>query len=164
MESSESDRYQNNLVHSEETSACRSPANKAEPNKTLLVVDDEPMVRNLEVRFLRHQGYTVLQADGAAEALRLATTTASIHLLITDLLMPEVDGIELARRFRAVHPKTPVLMVSGSFPLLRARNEPDLERFHFLAKPFQFSELIHKVRVLLDTAAPLPIRKQWCCD
>ena len=150
MESSESDRYQNNLVHSEETSACRSPANKAEPNKTLLVVDDEPMVRNLEVRFLRHQGYTVLQADGAAEALRLATTTASIHLLITDLLMPEVDGIELARRFRAVHPKTPVLVVSGSLALLADRSDVDLDRIDFLAKPFQLSELLHKVHSLLD--------------
>jgi DNA-binding NtrC family response regulator len=78
--------------------------------------------------------------------------------------MPEVDGLELTRRFRAVHPKTPVLMVSSSLPLLRARSEMDMDRFAFLAKPFQFSELIHKVRVLLDTAAPLPIREPWCCD
>jgi DNA-binding NtrC family response regulator len=55
-------------------------------------------------------------------------------------------------------------MVSGSLPELRARSEPDLERFDFLAKPFQFKELLHKVRTLLDTTAPLPKRKQWCCD
>ena len=136
----------------------------SEPPKTVLVVDDDPMVRDLETQVLRVQGYKVLAAEGAAEALRMAGETATIHLLITDLVMPEVDGLELTRRFRAVHPKTPVLMVSGSLPLLRARSEMDMDRFAFLAKPFQFSELIHKVRVLLDTAAPLPIREPWCCD
>jgi two-component system cell cycle sensor histidine kinase/response regulator CckA len=145
-------------------SAIPSPAEILEPPKTVLVVDDEPMVRELETQVLRVQGYKVLAAEGAAEALRLAGETATIHLLITDLSMPEVDGLELTRRFRALHPKTPVLLVSGSLPMLGARSEPDLKSFHFLAKPFQFSELIHKVRVLLDTAAPLPIRKQWCCD
>jgi DNA-binding NtrC family response regulator len=140
------------------------PAEVTEPPKTVLVVDDDPMVRDLETQVLRVQGYKVLEAECAAEALRLAAETATIHLLITDLVMPEVDGLELTRRFRAVHPKTPVLMVSSSLPLLRARSEMDMDRFAFLAKPFQFSELIHKVRVLLDTAAPLPIREPWCCD
>jgi two-component system cell cycle sensor histidine kinase/response regulator CckA len=140
------------------------PAEVTERPKTVLVVDDDPMVRDLETQVLRVQGYKVLEAECAAEALRLAAETATIHLLITDLVMPEVDGLELTRRFRAVHPKTPVLMVSSSLPLLRARSEMDMDRFAFLAKPFQFSELIHKVRVLLDTAAPLPIREPWCCD
>ena len=80
------------------------------------------MVRDVETQILRLQGYTVLEAESAAEALRVAAATATIHLLITDLMMPEVDGLELTRRFRAVHPKTPVLMVSGSLPLLRARS------------------------------------------
>ena len=140
------------------------PAEVTERPKTVLVVDDDPMRRDLETQVLRVQGYKVLEAECAAEALRLAAETATIHLLITDLVMPEVDGLELTRRFRAVHPKTPVLMVSSSLPLLRARSEMDMDRFAFLAKPFQFSELIHKVRVLLDTAAPLPIREPWCCD
>ena len=146
------------------TSEFASPAELCEPRKTVLVVDDDPMVRDLETQVLRMQGYKVLAAECAAEALRLAGETATIHLLITDLAMPEIDGLELIRRFRAVHPRTPVLLVSGSMPLLRARSEPDIDRFTFLAKPFQFSELIHKVRVLLDAAAPLPIRKPWCCD
>ena len=143
------------------TAPFPTTARISEPSKTLLVVDDDPMVRDMETQILRLQGYTVLEAENAAQALRLASETAAIHLLITDLVMPEFDGLELTRRFREVHPKTPVLMVSGSLPVLRARSEPDLERFDFLAKPFQFSELLHKVRVLLDAAAPLPIRKQW---
>jgi CheY-like chemotaxis protein len=136
----------------------------SDPTKTVLVVDDDPDVRDLETEVLRVQGYTVLEAESGAEALRLAGETKTIHLLITDLLMPEIDGLELTRRFRAVHPNTPVLMVSGSLPLLRARSEQDMECLDFLAKPFQFSELLHKVRVLLDAAAPLPLRKPWCCD
>ena len=132
----------------------------SEPPKTLLVVDDDLEVRNLETQILRLQGYAVLEAESAAEALRLAGETATIHLLITDLMMPEVDGLELTRRFRSVHPNTPVLMVSGSLPLLRARSEPDLDRIDFLAKPFAFDELFHKVRTLLDTDAPLPARTQ----
>ena len=118
----------------------------------------------METQILRLQGYTVLEAESAAEALRVAASAVTIHLLITDLMMPEVDGLELTRQFRAVHPKTPVLMVSGSLPVLRARSVPDMERFAFLAKPFQFNELLHKVRTLLDDTAPLPIRKPWCAD
>ena len=102
---------------------------------------------------LRRQGYAVLQAGSATEALRLAATTGTIHLLITDFLIPGADGLELAHRFRAVHPKTPVLMVSGSWPLLKEKNELDLERFEFLAKPIPFSELLQKVNSLLDRHA-----------
>lgn len=138
-----------------------SPAEISEQTKTVLVVDDDRMVRDLETQILRVQGYTVLEAENAAEALRVAASTVTIHLLITDLVMPEVDGLELTRRFREVHPTTPVLMVSGSLPVLRARSKPDFDCFDFLAKPFQFSELLHKVRVLLDAASPLPIRRPW---
>jgi CheY-like chemotaxis protein len=144
-------------------SAAPSPARISDPAETLLVVDDDPMMRDMETQILRLQGYTVLPAEGAAEALRLAREAAAIHLLITDFLMPDVDGLELARQFRAVHPATPVLMVSGSLPLLGGRSE-DLDRVEFLAKPFAFSELLHRVRILLDAAAPLPIRKPWCAD
>jgi DNA-binding response OmpR family regulator len=64
--------------------------------------------------------------------------------------MPEVDGIELTRRFRAVRPKTPVLVVSGSLALLADRTDVDLDRFELLEKPFQLSELLRKVQSLLD--------------
>ena len=138
--------------------AFPSAARASDPVETLLVVDDDPMVRDLEAQLLRLEGYTVLEAEGAAKALRLAREAAAIHLLITDFSMPEVDGLELTRRFRAVHPKTPVLMVSGSLPLIQHKAD-DLDRFETLAKPFQFGELLHKVRTLLDAAAPLPIRK-----
>ena len=164
MKSLLSDLHRNGPIHSLATSKFPPPTSISEPTTTVLVVDDDPMIRDVETQVLRVQGYRVLEAQGAEQALRLAGETATIHLLITDLVMPEIDGLELTRRFRAIHPEAPVLMVSGSLPLLRARSEPELDRFDFLAKPFQFSELLHKVRTLLDFAAPLPIRKAWCAD
>jgi two-component system, cell cycle sensor histidine kinase and response regulator CckA len=164
MKSLRSGLQQNTPIHSVPIVAFPTSARALKPTKTVLVVDDEPMVLDLEVQILRQEGYTVLQATSATEALRLATTAARIHLLITDLKMPEVDGLELTRRFRLVHPKIPVLMVSGSLPLLRGKSEQDLERFDFLAKPFQLNELLHKVQTLLDVGAPLPARDPQCLE
>jgi DNA-binding NtrC family response regulator len=163
MKAFHSDQSKSDSTYSEPPSAFPSPVEIADPARTLLVVDDDPMVRDLEAQLLGLQGYKVLQAESAAEALRLAGETAAIHLLITDFSMPEVDGLELTRRFRTVHPKTPVLMVSGSLPLMRDESQ-DPDCLEFLAKPFLFNELLDKVRKLLDAAPSLPIRKQWCAD
>lgn len=148
---------------SKSSSAFPSPAKISEPARTLLVVDDDPTIRDLATQVLSQEGYTVLPAESAAEALRLAREVAAIHLLITDYSMPDVNGLELSRQFRAVHPQAPVLMVSGSLPLLRDGNE-DLDRVELLAKPFAFDELLHKVRKLLDATVPLQRRKPWSCD
>ena len=145
------------------TSAFPPPARISGPARTLLVVDDDPLLRDVETQLLRLQGFKVLEAANAAKALRLAREAAAIHLLITDFSMPEVNGLELTRQFRAVHPRTPVLMVSGSLPLIHHKAH-GLDRLEILEKPFEFKELLHKVRRLLDIVSPLPIRKQWCCD
>jgi DNA-binding response OmpR family regulator len=159
----QSNPMRNDLSNSQATPSFPFCAEISEPIETVLVVDDDPMVRELETHILRLQGYTVVEAQGAAEALRVAREAAAIHLLITDFSMPDIDGLELTRRFRAVHPKTPVLMVSGSLPL-SSDGIADLDHFECLAKPFACNELLHKVRRLLDSTAPLPIRKPWCCD
>jgi CheY-like chemotaxis protein len=163
MRSLQSDLHRNAPVHSPAISEPPSPARILGPTRTLLVVDDNAMLRDVETQILRLHGYTVLEAESAAEALRVAASTAAIHLLLTDFSMPEVNGLELTRRFRAVYPKTPVLMVSGSLPLIRHKAD-DLDRFEVLEKPFEFKELLHKVRTLLDATAPLPIRKPCCAD
>jgi DNA-binding response OmpR family regulator len=125
--------------------------------QTVLVVDYDPLVRSFEVQLLSSQGYNVLEAESGAEALRLAGS-ARIHLLVTDFLMPDVDGLELTRKFRTVHPETPVLMVSFSLPLTDKRIEK-LARFGFLPKPFAFDELVQKVRTLIQAETPFPMRK-----
>src|ERR1035438_6585112 len=164
MKSVQSAPRRQDLVNSPATPAFPPPARIPESARALLVAEDDPMVRQVETEILRLHGYTVLEAGSAAEALRAAASTTTIHLLINDLPMPEVNVLALPRRFRAAHPKTPVLMVSGSLPLLRVRSEPDVDRFEFLAKPFQFDELLHKVRKLLGAATASPARKASCCD
>jgi CheY-like chemotaxis protein len=109
--------------------AVMKSGNKEE-KQTLLVVDDDPVFRDLEAQILSHAGYEVLQADGAAEALRLAGNTATIDLLLTDFRMPQTDGLELTQQFRAAHPETPVLLISGEQPPLR--DYPDLFNFDIL--------------------------------
>lgn len=156
MKTYHSDLIRSDSSHSQPTSLFPSFARISDPVETLLVVDDDPMVRDLEAEILRLRGYKVLEAAGAAEALRLACEDEAIHLLITDFAMPEVDGLELTSRFRRVHPQTPVLMVSGSLPLIQHRAD-DLDRFELLGKPFQYHELLHKVRTLLNAAAPLEL-------
>ena len=164
MKSLQSDLHRDTPIHSlAAISAFPPPARISEPARTLLVVDDDPMLRDVETQLLRLQGFKVLEAANAVKALRLAREAAAIHLLITDYSMPQVNGLELTHRFRAVHPRTPVLMVSGSLPLIHHKAD-GLDRFEILEKPFEFKELLHKVRRLLDIVSPLPIRRQWCCD
>jgi len=119
--------------------------------ETVLVVDDDEFIREMEVRILNQLGYNVLQAEDPAQAMRLAVATPNIHLLLTDFLMPGADGLQLAAQFRTVHPHTPVLMVSGSLPLINARaDHPD--HFALLEKPFTRDDLACKVRTSLNDA------------
>jgi DNA-binding response OmpR family regulator len=122
---------------------------------TVLVVDDDSVFRQLEARALSEDGYNVLEADCADEALRLAGATANVKLLLTDFHMPGADGVELAREFRTIHPSAPVLMVSGSSPAITDRVK-DLDRFAVLEKSANFEELLEKVRTLLAEVTPLP--------
>src|SRR4029079_11991411 len=119
---------------------------------TLLVVDDEEEIRRLVARSLRQIGYRVLEAEGPAEAMRLAAATPTIHLLLTDFWMPGGNGLELAREFRTLHPTTPVLMVSGSLDAIGS-HALSLDRFAVLAKPFTPTDLVHRVRTLLSGTA-----------
>ena len=120
-------------------------------------MDDDSVFRELESRALSRQGYNVLQAACAAEALRLAGATATLHLLLTDLNMPELDGFELTQRFRAMRPHTPVLIVSGSLSLIPARLK-ELDRVAVLEKSSRFDELLEKVGALLCEVTPLPLQ------
>lgn len=121
--------------------------------KTLLVAADNPTLLDLVAHMLRLEEYTVVKTETAVHALHLAADTASIDLFTIDLLMSESAGLQLTRAFRALHPQTPMLMISSSLPLLRVRSQADLEQFEFLAEPFQFEELLDKVRTLLKNGA-----------
>ena len=121
--------------------------------ETVLVVEDEEIVRELVCQVLRDHGYYVLCASNGSEALRLsAGHDGGIQLLITDVVMPMVGGLELARKMSAARPEIKVLYVSG-YSESDISEQGDLEaELEFLEKPFTPQVLIRKVREVLNPA------------
>ena len=121
--------------------------------ETVLLVEDEVQVRRLAASVLRHRGYDVLEAASGPEALTLAASfRATIDILVTDIVMPQMRGTELARRLRLLRPRARVLFVSGYTDDEVFRQEAGSEPFSFLAKPFTPAQLSQRVRELLDQA------------
>ena len=120
--------------------------------ETILLVDDSAPLRKLLIRLLTDNGYTVLDAGDPDEALRMAKEyLGSIPLLITDMVLPGFNGTVLAERLVAGRPETKVLYVSGynNIPVVPSRQQ-ELD-YDFLMKPFTQTELLGKVRRLLDS-------------
>ncbi len=153
----------NASTHSPPLSPVLSSGKVSDQARTLLLADDDWVLREFEAEILGEGGYTVLKATGAEDAILLARTAPIIHLLLTDFSMRGFDGLELTSRFRELHPETPVLMFRGSFPLPSHKTEK-LKRFGVLCRPFEIEQLLHRVRSLLNAAAPLPIRKPLCAN
>ena len=124
--------------------------------ETILLVDDEIGVRTIVTLLLKHFGYTVLTADGPEVALRMAAQHAGpIHLLLTDVAMPGMNGRDLALKLAETRPATKVLFISGYAAIAIAKSDLSSAAAAFLAKPFTRDELARKVRNVLDsTPAP----------
>jgi len=119
--------------------------------ETVLVAEDEQIVRVLIRKVLEQAGYTVLLAGGGAEALQLAERHAGpIHLLVTDVVMPDMNGRELARRLLERRPDTKVLYVSGYADVAVERHGVLDPGTAFMQKPFSPSALARRVRDVLD--------------
>ena len=123
--------------------------------KTILVTDDEPLVRNMISMLLKGQGYVVLEAANGLEALQLAGehTEGEIDLLLTDVAMPQMDGIQLVREFRDRFPSTRIILMSGYADESRLQYVDTEPAIGFLEKPFPILLLEQKVRELLDRPA-----------
>ena len=120
--------------------------------ETILVVDDTDIVRNLTRDVLARAGYNVLEAAGADEAMQVANRTqASIDLLVTDVVMPGRNGVELADRIRTAT-DLPVLYISGYTDLGIVRDGLLAGGAEFLQKPFTPEDLLRKVRAVLEAA------------
>jgi two-component system, cell cycle sensor histidine kinase and response regulator CckA len=128
-------------------------AESARKGKTLLVVEDEAGVRELETQILESCGFRVLQAGCVAEALQVAAAAAPLHLLLTDFSLPDGTGFDVARQFRVLHPQAAMILVSGSVAGL-AVNSEDLKHLVVMGKPFEISELLHTVQALLTDTPP----------
>jgi CheY-like chemotaxis protein len=125
--------------------------------ETILLVEDEPALRELTRTVLAARGYNVIEASHAEEAERLASDRrdgGKIHLLLTDVIMPGVSGRELAKRVLARQPSMRVLYMSGYTYNVIAENGTLERDVAFLQKPFTPSTLVEKVREVLDMAVP----------
>ena len=120
--------------------------------ETLLIVENEAAIRNLLQMALRKNGYTVLAAESGREALDLVSThSGPIHLLITDVMMPDIDGPELVRRLSTLRPDTQTLFMSGYMDDTLGDDTTSLPVLvDFIHKPFLPSALVAKVREMLD--------------
>jgi two-component system, cell cycle sensor histidine kinase and response regulator CckA len=143
------------LPRTDDVPAPRAPAGSSEPaggTETVLVVEDEEGVRELVREILEQAGYTVLTAAGPAEALSLAGSgEPDIDLLITDMIMPDMSGRQVAERLRPDRPSMRVLYMSGytgDAMVHRGLLDPGAA---FMVKPFASRELMTVVREILDS-------------
>ena len=138
--------------HAETAQTGARPQPGATGTETVLVVEDESAVRSVIARLLRSHGFRVLDVASAAEALTLMErdTDRTIDLLLTDVVMPEVGGWELAQRARVLRPGLPILFMSGYHPEQFARQGALAEGDRLLRKPFTPQALTSEIRQLLD--------------
>lgn len=119
-------------------------------SEVVLVVDDEAAVRSPIARMLKHLGYFVLEASNGEDALQVISDYGGpVHLVISDVRMPEMDGAELANMLRSAFPDMRLLLISGVGAHAVSVSQ-EIEGCRFLAKPFTLEELAVTVRGLLD--------------
>ena len=134
-----------------------APATWEGGSETILLVEDERMVRELAVKVLRRLGYHVLAAASGEEALATAGAfEGAIHLLLTDVVMPGINGRELADRVLALRPETRVLFASGYSENVIVSGGVVEESLNFIAKPYTPTSLARRVRDVLDDGPGSP--------
>ena len=144
--------YLPRVKNNEVTAVCQN-ANPSATNgtETILVVEDEELVREIIRETLVTHGYKVIDAAHAEEGLRLAREAEEpIHLLLTDVIMPGINGRQLAQKITSIHPHIRVLYMSGYADDIIVHHGILDEGIHFLEKPFNISDLTQKVRQTLS--------------
>ena len=123
--------------------------------ENLLVVEDEPTLRSLATTMLREQGYTVLSASNGVEALALLAEHPDVkpHLVVTDVVMPQMGGRDLVAKLRQANPMLKVLFTSGYTREVLPQEVVEEKDVFFLQKPYSQTTLARKIREVLDQAA-----------
>jgi two-component system cell cycle sensor histidine kinase/response regulator CckA len=116
------------------------------PQRTVLIVDDDRQILRLVEKMLRPQGVNLLSADRPSEALRICEGQP-VHVLISDVAMPEMDGGKLAERLLKLQPEARVLLISGQAKVPAVAKLPNVR---FLRKPFFPAVLLQNLRELLE--------------
>jgi two-component system cell cycle sensor histidine kinase/response regulator CckA len=136
----------------EETEERPSPETNgkcaASHSEPVLIVEDEEAVRELAAEFMKSAGYTVLTARDGGEAIAVAESSGPIRVLITDIVMPNMRGPELAKRLKASRKNLKIVYMSGYLEFNKAEDE-FLEGSYFLQKPFTRDSLVRKVEEAL---------------
>jgi CheY-like chemotaxis protein len=127
---------------------------RGDAREVVLVVEDEPAVRQFSVEALNELGYRVLEADGAAAALRLLDAHPEIALLFTDVVMPDVNGRKLADEALRRRPSLKVLFTTGYTRNAVVHNGVLDPGVQLIGKPFTIEELALRVREVLDAPPP----------
>ena len=117
--------------------------------RRILVVDDEEQVRRLARSFLEREGYDVIEAASALDAIALLEGGRPLDLLLADLEMPVLGGDEMVQRIRATRPTLPVLYVTGHINQLMDKRHVLADGEAFLEKPFSSAGLLEAVALLL---------------
>jgi two-component system cell cycle sensor histidine kinase/response regulator CckA len=126
------------------------PARDVTGQDTILLVEDEEAVRSFAARALRMRGYNVLEASGGEEALEIVKSDdVKIDLIITDVVMPNMDGPTMVRHVKVLKPDLAVIFMSGYAEEAFRRNDQNSEDIHFLPKPFGLKQLAAKVKEVL---------------
>jgi CheY-like chemotaxis protein len=129
-----------------------APFESRRGTETILLAEDEPEVRKLVRETLEQLGYKVLQAADGHEALRILEQHGSVHLLLTDVIMPLMGGRELAKRVAAVRPATKVVYMSGYTDDTLAFHGLPQPGTAYIQKPFTPAALAEKLRQVLSAA------------
>ncbi len=120
-------------------------------SETVLVVEDDDAVRRVAERVLRHVGYTVISASNGREAIqRLSEQRDTVDLVVTDVVMPEMGGLELAAALHELHPRTKVIFLSGYTDEAKLHDQVRDRTTPFIGKPYTAKELTSRVREVLD--------------
>jgi len=116
---------------------------------TILLVEDEEGLRALNARGLSSRGYTVLEAGNGVEAIEAFDKHGHVDLVVSDVVMPEMDGPTLLKELRRRDPEVKIIFVSGYAEEAFSKNLPDQEQYAFLAKPFTLKQLVAEVKKTL---------------
>jgi two-component system, cell cycle sensor histidine kinase and response regulator CckA len=115
-----------------------------------LLVEDAPMIRRLAREIMTRAGYTVIEAGDGEQGAQLAARLPRIDVLLTDVVMPRLNGIELAAQLRTTRPDLRVLFMSGYTDYAIVRSGLLSDSTTYLQKPFTPEELLRKLRVVID--------------
>jgi DNA-binding NtrC family response regulator len=112
----------------------------------VLVVDDQPDVLATTVELFKIMGFEVLCANNGEEAIAILESTREVHVLFSDVVMPGMNGVTLAREARKLIPGINVILASGFQALTMDPRDTDLRDFHFLSKPFRMADIARMLR------------------